>query len=114
LGIKKLEAETRDRTVLFHNYWNKEGKQLLENGAGLYINEYSIFKDEVSRQENEYKDYKRHGRQWTYTNGILTLYQEMANGKEHGVTKTFNNQGKLQETILYENGKELSREQNGN
>jgi antitoxin component YwqK of YwqJK toxin-antitoxin module len=108
-GAKQLEAEFKNGEVLFHNYWNDKGEQLLKNGTGLYINEYSIFEGQIERNEQEYKDYKRHGKQWSYTNDILTLYQEMKNGKEHGLTRNYDDEGKLKEETIYENGEEISR-----
>ena len=82
---------------------------MLKNGTGVYIYEYSMFEGKVDRNEQEYKDYKRHGKQYTYTNDILTLYQEMENGKEHGITRSFDDEGNLQYETLYEYGKEISR-----
>lgn len=107
-GSKQLEAEGKDGEVLFHNFWNEKGEQLLKNGTGVYIYEYSMFEGKADRNEQEYKDYKRHGKQYTYTNDILTLYQEMENGKEHGITRSFDDEGNLQYETVYEYGKEIS------
>jgi hypothetical protein len=63
----------------------------------------------INRNENEYKNYLRHGKQYTYRGGILTLYQEMENGKPHGASRRFYPNGKVKEETLYEHGKEVSR-----
>ncbi|MEQ8471386.1 MAG: DUF4375 domain-containing protein [Marinoscillum sp.] len=108
-GSKKLEAEFKGGMVYFQNYWNEEGDQLLIDGNGLYINEYSIFEGQLQRDEQEYKNYKRDGKQWSYTNGILTLYQEMKDGKEHGITRVYDDDGNLKEEKLYENGRPVNQ-----
>lgn len=110
-GSKKLEAEFKDDMVYFENYWNEKGEQLLTNGNGLYINEYSMFEGKLHRNEQEYKNYKRDGKQWSYINGILTLYQEMKDGKEHGTTRMYDDKGNLKEEVFYENGREIKRTQ---
>ncbi len=108
-GSKKLEAEFKNGDFLIHNYWNEKGDHLLKDGTGLYINEYSIFDGVIDRSEEEFKNYKRHGKQYSYSNGKLTLYQEMVEGKEHGVTRSYDDNGNLKEEIIYENGIEKSR-----
>ncbi len=106
-GNKKLEAEFKNGDFLIHNCWNEKGEQILINGTGLYINEYSIFEGEIDRNEQEYKNYKRHGKQYSYRNGNLSLYQEMADGKEHGITKSYDDDGNLKKETIYENGEEI-------
>jgi antitoxin component YwqK of YwqJK toxin-antitoxin module len=108
-GNKKLEAEFKGGAVYFQNYWNEEGEHLLVGGNGLYVNEYSIFEGQLQRDEQEYKNYKRDGKQWSYTNGILTLYQEMKDGKEHGITRVYDDDGNLKEEKLYENGRPVKK-----
>jgi antitoxin component YwqK of YwqJK toxin-antitoxin module len=81
----------------------------MKGGTGLYIHDYSPWDGLIQRTEQEYLKFKRHGKQYTYNNNILTLYQEMANGKEHGITKSFDEQGNLIEETIYEYGVEKSR-----
>ncbi len=92
-GTKKLEAEFKNGDFLIHNCWNEKGEQTLKNGTGLYVYDYSGWEGHLDHNEQEYKDYKRHGKQHTYTNGKLSLYQEMINGKEHGLTKSYDENG---------------------
>lgn len=106
-GSKKLEAEFKDGDVLFHNYWNEKGEQLLKDGTGLYINEWVSF-GKTTIYETEYKEYKRHGKSRTIREGKLTLEQEFQNGKEHGITRSFYNNGTIEEETLYENGVKIS------
>lgn len=108
-GSKKFEAEFKSGGFLIHNCWNEKGEQTLKDGTGLYVYDFSGWEGHLNHNEQEYKNYKRHGKQYTYTNGVLKLYQEMENGKEHGVTKSFDENGKLRYEVLYENGKEVSR-----
>ena len=108
-GQMKSEAEFINDKFLVQNCWREDGTQIMKDGTGLYINEYSIFKGTIKRNEQEYKNYKRHGKQYSYKNGKLTLYQEMSEGKEHGITKSYDENGNLEYEILYENGVEKSR-----
>ena len=62
----------------------------------------------MHHNEQEYKNYKRHGKQKTFSNGILSLYQEMQNGVEHGYTRSYFKNGKLKEEKLYQHGEVVS------
>ncbi len=104
-GAKKLEAEFKNGDFLIHNHWNEKGEQILKEGTGLYINEYSIFQDDLQRNEQQYQNYQRHGTQKTFRNGHLELYQEMKNGVEEGYTRTYFPNGKIQEEKLYKDGR---------
>jgi len=108
-GRKKLESEYIDNDFLPHNFWNEKGEQILDSGTGLYIYDISYWEGHFQHNEEEYKNYKRHGKQYSYTNGILSLYQEMENGKGHGLTKIFDKNGKLKEEVIYVGGVEKSR-----
>jgi antitoxin component YwqK of YwqJK toxin-antitoxin module len=105
-GSKKMEAEFKDGNFLLHNCWNENGEQTLRDGTGLYVSDFSSARFH-NRYEQEYKDYKRHGKQYIYTNGVLSVYYEMENDKSHGITKSFYENGKLREESLYENGNEV-------
>ena len=107
-GNKKVEAEFVNGEFRLKNHWNEKGEQTLTNGTGLYVYEYSMFGDKVDRNEQEYRNFKRHGKQKTFTNGVLTLYQEMENGKENGVTRRYYDNGNLEQETVYENGKAIS------
>lgn len=89
--------------------WREDGTQILKDGTGLYIYENSYFKNTVTRNENEYKNYKRHGKQYTYHNDKLTLFQELFEGKEHGITRTYDKNENISEEITYNHGQEISR-----
>jgi antitoxin component YwqK of YwqJK toxin-antitoxin module len=108
-GQMKSETEFIQGEFLVQNCWKDDGTQIMKDGTGLYINEYSILDGVIDRNEQEYKNYKRHGKQYSYSNNKLTLYQEMVNGKEHGVTRTYDESGNVKEETIYENGKEISR-----
>lgn len=108
-GSKKIESEFQDGNFLLHNCWNEKGEQTLKDGTGLFVYDYCAWEGHLDHNEQEYKNYKRHGKQYKYTNGVLTLYQEMENGKEHGSTKSYDENGELKYEVLYENGVEISR-----
>ncbi|MCF0072248.1 DUF4375 domain-containing protein [Dyadobacter sp. CY261] len=107
-GSKKLKAEFKDGTFLIHDFWNEHGEHLLIDGTGLYINEYSYSEDVIGREEQEYKNYKRDGKQHSYRNGQLSLYQEMKDGKEDGLIRSYYNNGNVQRETIYQNGESVS------
>jgi antitoxin component YwqK of YwqJK toxin-antitoxin module len=109
-GQIEQEAEFRDGDLFFHNYWTKEGEQLLKNGTGLYVNEYEIdmFGEEMNyRDETEYIDYKRNGLSKSYLNGTIQLKQHFKDDVQHGTAENYDN-GKLIEIKVYEMGELLS------
>lgn len=110
-GTKKLEAEFKNGDFLIHNCWNEKGEKTLTDGTGLYVYDYSGWEGHLDHNEQEYKNYKREGKQYTYTNGELSLYQEMINGKEHGLTKSYDENGNIEYEVVYENGVEKSRKE---
>lgn len=110
-GNKKLEAEFKNGQFLVQNSWKENGEQTLKNGTGIYIYDYSSWEDHPDHNEHEYKDYKRHGKQFTYTNGIISLYQEMENGVENGITRNYYKNGNLKRETLYKNGEEISKQE---
>jgi antitoxin component YwqK of YwqJK toxin-antitoxin module len=71
-GRKKVEATFKDGVFFLHNHWNEKGEQILKDGTGLYVYEYTMFNKKVERNEHEYKNYRRHGVQKTFINGVLT------------------------------------------
>ncbi len=110
-GKKKLEAEFNDGEFLIHNCWLENGEQTLKNGTGIYIYDYSESEEHLEHKEQEYKNYKRHGKQYTYRNGVISLYQEMENGKENGMTRSYYKNGNIEEEKKYEDGKEVSKKE---
>lgn len=107
-GNRKLEAEFNNGAFLLQNCWNDKGEQTLKDGTGLHLYDYSGWEGHSDHIENEYKHYKRHGQQKTFTNGVLRLYQEMENGKENGYTRTYYENGKIKEEKVYKDGVEIS------
>ncbi|MFA7446378.1 MAG: DUF4375 domain-containing protein [Flavobacteriaceae bacterium] len=108
-GQMKSETEFINDKFFVQNCWKEDGTQILKDGTGLYITENTYWEGYTQRNEQEYLNYKRHGKQYTYTNGKLSLYQEMSEGQEHGLTKSFDDNGNVIEEIVYENGNEISR-----
>lgn len=108
-GQMKSETEFIQKEYFVQNCWKEDGTQIMKDGTGLYINEYSPWDGLVQRTEQEYLNYKRHGKQYSFDNDKLSLYQEMAEGKEHGITRTYDDDGSIEEETIYENGKEISK-----
>lgn len=107
-GHKRLEGEHIGMEYKLINFWNENGEQTLKDGTGNYEFEGQMFSDLYMRYENKYKDYKRHGVQKSFSNGILTHYQEMNNGMPHGITRSFYKNGNLEREIIYDNGRVVS------
>lgn len=108
-GQKKSETEFINKEFFVQNCWKEDGTQIMKDGTGLYINEYSPWEGLIERTEQEYLNFKRHGKQYSYKNDKLSLYQEMSFGKENGITRSYDENGNLTEETLYENGNEISR-----
>ena len=108
-GKMKSETEFIKKKFFVQNCWKEDGTQIMKNGTGLYINEYSPWKGLIQRTEQEYLNFKRHGKQYSYDNDKISLYQEMVQGKENGITKSYDDNGNLTEETIYENGKEMSK-----
>jgi len=108
-GDRKSEAEYRNGTYLLKNYWAEDGEQTLINGSGT-VDDTDSLGYVTFRRENKYTDYKRHGKQKTYTNGVLSMYQETVNGINHGTTREYYNNGNIESESVYENGKIISKD----
>lgn len=108
-GQLKSETEFVEEKFLIQNCWEEDGTQIMKDGTGLYIREYSPWKGLIKRTEEEYLNYKRHGKQFSYSNGRLSLYQEMFEGQEHGLTKSYDKHGNLEYEVVFENGIEKSK-----
>lgn len=107
-GNIKLEADFKNGNFLVQNFWNENGEQTLKDGTGLYTFNFSSGEGYLRRNEQAYKNFKLHGQQKTYYNGVLSLYQEMENGRENGYTRTYYKNGKIKQEIIYKDGKEVS------
>lgn len=110
-GQKKFETEYKGRDNQLINFWNEQGEQTLKNGTGHCVFEGQMFSDLFMRYESEYKDFKRHGVQRSFSNGILTHYEEINNGMPDGVTRSFYKNGNLEREIIYDNGRILSNKE---
>lgn len=108
-GQMQSETEFINKEFYVQNCWTEDGTQILKDGTGLYITENTYWEGFTQRNEQEYFNYKRHGKQYTYNNNKLSLYQEMIEGKEHGITKSYDEDGNLQYEVVYVNGVEKSR-----
>ncbi|PHN08189.1 DMP19 family protein [Flavilitoribacter nigricans] len=107
-GRQKIVGEFKNGEYLLQDFWDENGGHLLQNGTGLYIQESTRYGGQKNRQEHEYRDFHRHGGQKTYSDGVLSLYQEMQNGREHGITRTYYENGNLREESIYREGKKMS------
>ncbi|MBX7155868.1 MAG: DUF4375 domain-containing protein [Candidatus Kapaibacterium sp.] len=108
-GKKKLEAEFINGDFLIHNCWHENGEQTLKNGTGVYIYNYSAWEGHLEHNEQEYKNYRKHGKQYTYSNGVISFYEEIEDGKRNGITRKYYKNGNLKEEIVYKDDKEISK-----
>ena len=108
-GQIKSEIKIIEEERCVQNHWKENGKKILNNGTGIYIDEYpSFFKEGLERVEIEYVNYKEHGKQSRYFNDVLVYEAEMKEGEQHGITKTYDNEGNLEKADIYENGIKVS------
>ncbi len=106
-GNKKVEAEFVNGKFRLKNHWNEKGEQTLINGTGLYINKWDSFNDTII-YETQYKNYLRDGKSRTIKKGLVSLEQDFKEDKEHGITRSYYDNGNLKEEKVYENGKAIS------
>lgn len=106
-GSKKLEANFEDGKAFYQNYWTEKGEQILIDGTGLYINEYEWL-NKMRREETGYKNYLKHGKSRSFTEGLLRSEEEYKDGKRHGASRSYYKNGNLKQESVYENGKEIS------
>ena len=109
-GKKKSESEYKNGDFLFHNYWLESGEQTLKNGTGVYICD-SGYEGHLEHHEHDYKNYKLHGKLYTYVNGVISRYSEMEEGKRNGFTRNYYKNGKLKEETFYKDGEEVSKKE---
>ena len=69
-GQMKKRNGIYSKGIFVQNCWKEDGTQIMKDGTGLYINEYSIFDGVIDRNEQEYRNYKRHGKQYSYSNKV--------------------------------------------
>ena len=112
-GQKKLDAESVKGEPQFRNYWNENGEQLMCDGTGLYVSEFTFGPPLGGKSvyETEYRNYKRHGVSKTYSDGRLSLEQYFVEGKRHGPTRDFYKTGPVKSEVIYEDDVEVSRQE---
>ena len=106
-GSKMLEVDRRENPPKYLNFWDENGIQLLKDGNGIYMFESGSLPETVFRHEFQLKNYKEHGIQKMFRNGILTDYREMSDGQLHGYYRKYYPNGKLHQEYRIENGKVL-------
>jgi antitoxin component YwqK of YwqJK toxin-antitoxin module len=106
-GSKKLEMEYVGDKTHFYNFWNERGEQTLVDGNGYH----DSGSDTAYMHHAEFKNYLWHGKQISYTNGIISSYSEMENGEKHGITRSFFKNGKVKDETIFHNGKFVSIKQ---
>jgi antitoxin component YwqK of YwqJK toxin-antitoxin module len=109
-GKMKSESEYKNGDFLFHNYWLESGEQTIKNGTGVYISD-SGWEGHLEHHEHDYKNYKLHGKLYTYLNGVISRYSEMEEGKRNGFTRNYYKNGKLKEETFYKGDEEVSKKE---
>jgi antitoxin component YwqK of YwqJK toxin-antitoxin module len=110
-GAKKLEASYENGKFRPENYWNEAGDQLLKKGTGLYVSTYEDYFGKVTVYETEYVDYQRHGKSSTTEEGILQHTMEYKNDVQHGISRTYYDNGALEKESIYVNGVKKSTQE---
>ena len=105
-GLKKVEVDHRGEEPKYINYWDENGVQQLVDGTGIFTDSYSY--DGVTiRYEYQFVDFKKHGVQKEFRNGVLIDYREMSVGQLDGYFRKFYPNGKVHQEYLIKNGKVL-------
>lgn len=112
-GRKKLEATYVGGKRKLINSWNESGEQTLREGNGTWT-----FYGKPSRREKvptfysrEFKNYEAHGVWKEHKGDILLRLAHFENGKAHGITQTYYENGNLEKRLIYEHGEVVSREE---
>lgn len=106
-GQKCIEQEFSNGNLVTLNGWTDYGEQILKDGNGTYILERE-YDGKIEREESDYKNYLRDGRQYILRNNVLSTYYEMKEGKSDGLSIYYRN-GKPIEEVYYKNDKEINR-----
>lgn len=107
-GSKMLEVDRRGGEPKYMNYWDDNGNQQLKDGTGDYTDIYA-YEGDTTRYEYHFVDYKKHGIQREFRNGVLTKYTEMNQGQYDGYHREFYPNGRLKQEYLIKAGKAISQ-----
>lgn len=107
-GSKMLEVDRRGDEPRYINFWDESGVQGLKDGTGEYFYEFSNGGDTTS-YEYHFVDYKKHGVQKEFRNGVLVKYTEMNHGEFEGYQREFYSNGRLSREYLMKAGKVISQ-----
>lgn len=106
-GSKMLEVDRRGEQPKYLNFWDEDGIQHLKEGTGEYFYEFS-YDGDTSRYEYHFVDYKKHGVQKEFRNGVLVKYTEMNYGQYDGYHREYYPNGRLKEEYLMKANKVIS------
>jgi antitoxin component YwqK of YwqJK toxin-antitoxin module len=103
-----VEQEFVDGQFIKLNGWTDFGEQILKDGSGTYILERESSSGKIEREESDYKNYLRDGRQYIIRDNLISTYYEMKEGKSDGVT-IYYTKGRPVEEVHYKDNIEISR-----
>lgn len=106
-GSKMLEVDRRGEEPKYMNFWDENGIQKLIDGTGDYSHVYSYGGDTLL-YEYQFVDYKKHGIQREFRNGVLVKYTEMNHGQYDGYHREYYPDGRLKEEYLMKANKVVS------
>lgn len=106
-GSKMLEVDRRGEEPKFINYWDENGVQQLIDGTGYY-NDFFAYGGDTTRYEYHFVDFKKHGIQKEFLNGVLVKYTEMNHGLYDGYHREYYPDGRLKEEYLMKANKVVS------
>ena len=117
-GSPRLEAEYLEgRKLVVHNAWDDEGRQVVENGTGVFHNDGLKIKTAVRAVEPsdytsawEVKNGVLDGKHWMYKNGVLWSEGNSPNGVQNGESLTYWDNGRVHHRTLWKDGEEAASE----
>lgn len=108
-GTLKLEGEYFDGEPHYYNAFRNPGEQVLKNGDGLLITNFSGVKFD-HKSECQVKNGLRNGTSRTFQNGKLRSETNYLNGKAEGKSTEYNPDGTIKEYSYFVNGQFVKRE----
>jgi antitoxin component YwqK of YwqJK toxin-antitoxin module len=118
-GRPMLRAEYKaGQRLVVHDAWDESGKQIVKDGAGTFFQDgrnidwqYDIHFDGGWSHRTQLKNGIPHGVQETYHHGVLWSRTEMKDGKAHGESLLFYDDGKVRTRTILKDGKEVKSEE---
>ena len=118
-GTPRLEAEYgEEETLIVRNAWDDERRQVVKDGDGVHHDDgrdisvsYKLLYESDRVHSRELRGGIAHGVETIWYDGVLWSTQEYVNGKLHGVSTTFYENGRVRSRSIYRNDEEIETEE---